>query len=199
MQVKTPPSALASGLLDQSERVFAGQLPRLEDVAAAVGVSRATLYYYFSGHDDLRSYLIAEHVHRGAAVISSANSVDGAAGPRLRATLAAMVRYLGERPGFCSGLLASSGSSGELGAVLQLNDAEIAAPLRALLAEGVEAGEFDIADVHAATDAMLGAVLFAVLGRSRQAGAPLDDDFAEGIARQLLSGIAPAATPGRSR
>lgn len=195
MGVKNPPSALGARLLDHSEQVFSGDLARLEDVAAAVGVSRATLYYYFAGHDDLRAFLITEHARRGAAAIEAANDPQQPARVRLLRMVTAMVGYLGERPGFCTAVVGSIGASGELASALRLNDAEIGEPLRALLRTGGESGEFAVADVRAAADVILGGVLFSVIGRSSQPGSAVDDQFATATAEQLVAGV--VATPGR--
>lgn len=192
--MKKPPPALCSRLLENSEDVFSGKLPRLEDVAVAVGVSRATLYYYFAGHDDLRGFLIAEHVEGGAKVIAEADT-PGRPDDRLRQVLAAMVRYLGERPGFCTGLLGSVAASGELGAALRLNDSVIGEPVRELLRQGIDEGQFDAADVRSAADAILGAVLFSVIGRAF-GGSAVDDEFARAIAAQLVAGVSARTSAG---
>src|SRR5258708_3433766 len=107
MTVKTPPADLAQRLLDVSEQVLdPGPALRLEDVARLVGASRATLYYSFSGRDDLLSFLLAEHARRGAEAVRAAVR-GGGDGPeaRLRAMVTALAGYLGGHPGTCAGLL----------------------------------------------------------------------------------------------
>jgi AcrR family transcriptional regulator len=106
--MKTPPADLAERLLNASEQVLVGDPPpRLEDVARLVGASRATLYYYFSGRDDLLTFLLTAHARRGAETVRTAIGPDGPPDLRLRAMVAAMVDYLGRHPGTCSGLLAA--------------------------------------------------------------------------------------------
>ena len=34
---------------------------RMEDIASAIGIPRATLYYYFAGKDDVLAFLLAAH------------------------------------------------------------------------------------------------------------------------------------------
>lgn len=189
--MKAVPLPLAEKLFDQSEAVFAGTLARLEDVAVAVNVSRATLYYYFGGQDDLRAFLITEHVRGGSAAIASAAAEPrSSALERLQAVLAAMTSYLGERPGFCAAILGSLGSAGsnaELAAALQLNHSEIAEPIRRLLGDAAIEGAIAVDDLAAAADTILGGVLFAVLGRARRA--PVDSAFARQVSEQLVRGI----------
>ena len=45
---------------------------RIDDLAALVGVPRATLYYYFSGKDDVFEFLLTQKLQRGTAAIAAA-------------------------------------------------------------------------------------------------------------------------------
>jgi len=113
--MKTPPADLAERLLDASEQVLYGDPPpRLEDVAQLVGASRATLYYYFSGRDDLLTFLLTAHARRGAETVRIAIGPDDPPDLRLRAMMAAMVKYLGHHPGMCAGLLTALGATGRM-------------------------------------------------------------------------------------
>jgi TetR/AcrR family transcriptional regulator len=188
--MKTPPADLAERLLDASEQVLFGDpAPRLEDVARLVGASRATLYYYFSGRDDLLTFLLAAHARRGAETVRNAIDPDDPPDQRLRTMVAAMVEYLGHHPGMCAGLLAALGATGRMSEVLQTNDTWIAAPLRELLAAGREIGVFAIDDVADATNALLGGVLLGVLGRSMSGADATDAIFQRHLTEQVVRGI----------
>lgn len=189
--MKTPPPDLTARLLEASADVLdLGSEPRLEDIARMVGASRATLYYYFSGREDLLAFLLAAHVEEGAAQMRAA--ADPAADPQqqLHATVSAMVRYLGARPGMCAGLLSALGASGRMDAALQANDRHIATPLRELLVEGRAKGVFAFAHAGDAANAILGGVLMGVLGRAMAQQDPTDASFAEGLADQVVRGVA---------
>ena len=85
--VKSPPAELARRLVGASAEILRpGRELRLEDVAALVGSARATLYYYFSGRDDLIGFLLQEHVTAASAAIDAAVKPDeppqGNSGPR---------------------------------------------------------------------------------------------------------------------
>ncbi|MDT7646033.1 MAG: hypothetical protein QOC75_3033, partial [Pseudonocardiales bacterium] len=52
--MRRPPRNLVQRLLSASEEILRpDQALRLEDIAALIGSARATLYYHFSGRDDL--------------------------------------------------------------------------------------------------------------------------------------------------
>jgi TetR/AcrR family transcriptional regulator len=188
--MKTPPADLAERLLDASEQVLFGDPPpRLEDVARMVGASRATLYYYFSGRDDLLTFLLTAHARRGAEIVRNAVGPEDPHDLRLRTMVASMIEYLGHHPGMCAGLLAALGSTGRMSEVLQTNDTWIAAPLRELLAAGRKTGAFAIDDVADAANALLGAVLLGVLGRSMTGADTTDAAFQRRLTEQALRGV----------
>jgi hypothetical protein len=97
--------------------------------------------------------------------------------------LTAMIVYLGQHPGTCAGLLGALGATGQMSEVLQTNDVWIAGPLRELLSA------LDVPNVTDAANAMLGAVLLAVLGRSMSGADPTDADFRTHLTEQILSGV----------
>ena len=188
--MKTPPPDLAGRLLDVSEQVLrTDPPPRLEDVARLVGASRATLYYYFSGRDDLLGFLLTAHAREGAEAVRAATDPADPPERRLRATVAALVDYLGHHPGTCAGLLGALGGTGRMSDVLQANDAWIAGPLRELLAEGGKAGAFALDNVADAANAVLGALLLGVLGRSMSGSDPTDPAFREQLTEQTVRGL----------
>jgi TetR/AcrR family transcriptional regulator len=193
--VKTPPPDLAHRLLDASEQVLhADPPPRLEDVARLVGASRATLYYYFSGRDDLVAFLLTAHARQAAQTVHAAVDPDDAPEPRLRATVAATVAYLGAHPRTCAGLLGALGDAGRMSEALQANDTWIAAPLRELLTDGRTAGAFAIDNIADAANAILGAILLAVLGRSTSGADTTDAQFHRQLTDQTIRGILPPDT-----
>lgn len=188
--MKNPPPDLAQRLLEVSEQVlYTDPPPRLEDVARLVGASRATLYYYFSGRDDLLSFLLTTHTQHGAQAVHDAVRPDDSPDKQLRAMVAALADYLGRHPGICAGLLGVLGGTGRMGEVLQANDARIATPLRELLARGRKTGAFAVDSPADAANAILGALLLAVLGRSLSGADPTDPRFRRHLTEQTVRGI----------
>jgi AcrR family transcriptional regulator len=188
--MKTPPADLAERLIAESESVLgADPPPRLEDVATAIGASRASLYYYFSGRDDLVAFLLASHARAGAAAVAAAVDPEAAPKDRLRRSVEALTEFLARHPGLCSGMLAAMGSAGRLAEALAVNEAAIAGPLRELIAAGVAAGEVVAPDPVDAANAVLGALLLGVLGRAMQGQDPADVAVRQRLVAQVLRGV----------
>lgn len=160
-----------------------------DDVADLVGASRATLYYYFSGRDDLLGYLLIEHAKAGAQAIEEATSAPVDAASRLRAAVDAMVDHLGHHPGVCAGFLTALGASGRMGDVLRVNETWIIDPLRSLLVEADDAGAVALPDVDDAAYAIVGGVLLGVLGRSMAGADATDAHFRDRLVDQVTRGV----------
>jgi TetR/AcrR family transcriptional regulator len=187
-----PPLYLWGGGPGSEQVLNPGPALRLEDVARLVGASRATLYYYFSGRDDLLSFLLAEHTRRGAEAMRAAVSASDGPEARLRAMVTALAGYLTTHPGTCAGLLSALGTAGRLGEILQARDTWIAAPLRAVLTEGGDAGVFAPGDPADAANAILGGLLLAVLGRAMTGADATDPRFRQHLADQMLRSVVTA-------
>jgi AcrR family transcriptional regulator len=164
---------------------------RLEDVAAMIGSSRATLYYYFGGRDDLVAYLLEEHMSATAAAIAAAGETQQPAPARLRLVVTVLVDFLGDRPGVCAGLLSFAGTAGRMEALMASKDAVIAAPLQQVLADGARSGEFPIGDPPDAANAMLGAMMIATLARWHS-GEGATPPFRRALVDQIVRGVLPA-------
>src|SRR4051812_11163853 len=196
--MKVPPPDLARRLLDESEGILTGDpAPRLEDVARTVGASRASLYYYFAGRDDLLAFLLTAHAREGSDLARARADATESPLARLRTMIEALAEYLGGHPGVCAGLLAATGSGRRMAEVLAVNDTWVAAPLRAVVAEGVARGLIaagDPADPAGVTDtvnAALGGLLLGVLGRASAGGDPADAGFQRHLVDQIMRGLAP--------
>jgi len=61
--VKQPPPELAERLWEVSDRFLAlGSDVKVDELAEMSGVPRATIYYYFSGKDDVMAFLLTQKV-----------------------------------------------------------------------------------------------------------------------------------------
>ena len=185
--MKTPPDHLAARLYDASAHILRLESEvKLDEVATTIGVPRATLYYYFSGREDLTEYLLIRHLEAGSEVFAPVLSGESKPGDKLRALLLAMIGFLAENPGVCGGLLSAMGAGIGMQEVMTANERVIAAPLRDLLIQGRESGEFNFDDPADTANVLLGAMLIAVLGRAVE-GRILDDaEFHKSIVDQLL-------------
>ncbi|MDY7103664.1 MAG: TetR family transcriptional regulator [Actinomycetota bacterium] len=191
--MKTPPDELAAKLIGASGRILSldGEV-KLDEVATSIGVARATLYYYFSGRDDLVGFLLAHHLRAGGEVLAAAlaDGVDLDPADRLRAVVESLAAFLAAHPGVCAGLLGAMGAGGRMAEVMAANDRAIGAPLRELLVEGRALGAFSFDDTADAANALMGAMVIAVLARAA-AARPLDDPaFPRSLADQLTRSVA---------
>ena len=91
--MKALPAELAERMCAASDEILQpGVDMRIDDLTDLVGVPRATLYYYFSGKDDVLEFLLAQKLQRGTASIAAAFDAPGDPVERLTAVLHAMVR-----------------------------------------------------------------------------------------------------------
>jgi hypothetical protein len=130
-----------------------------------------------------------EHARQGAEAVRTALRVDDPPAAQLRAMVSVLTGYLGGRPAICAGLLGAFGGAGRMREALQANDVMIAKPMRDLLARGRAAGEFAVADVATAANAIMGAMLLAVLGRASAGGDATDETFREQVTEHAVGGV----------
>jgi AcrR family transcriptional regulator len=189
--MRRPPPKLVQRLVSASEEVLRpDQALRLEDIATLIGSARATLYYHFSGRDDLVAFLLEENLRAAAEKIELA--VTTAQPPpvvQLRSAITALAGFLGGQPGVCAGLLSFAGATGRLGTLMAVKDAALAAPLRKLLDEGATTGQFTISDSRDAANAILGAALIATLTRWEDGRDTQDPEFQQALTDQLVRSV----------
>ena len=189
--MRRPPPKLVQRLVSASEEVLRpDQALRLEDVATLIGSARATLYYHFSGRDDLVAFLLEEHLRAAAQTIELAvATTQPPPAAQLRAAVTALAGFLGGQPGVCAGLLSFAGATGRLGTLMAAKDTALAAPLRKLLDEGATTGQFTISDSRDAANAILGAALIAMLTRWEEGRDTQDPEFQQALTDQLVRSV----------
>jgi TetR/AcrR family transcriptional regulator len=188
--MKAPSPELSRRLVAASEEILRpGRDLRLEDVAGLVGSARATLYYYFSSRDDLVAFLLNEHVTAASEAIAQAAPAGEPPAERLRLAVSALVGFLGRQPGVCAGLLSFAGAAGQLGSVMAVKDAMLAAPFEEILSAGTQSGAFSAGDPADAANAILGAAMIATLGRWDRGQDSTAADFQEALASQITRGV----------
>jgi AcrR family transcriptional regulator len=188
--MRSPPAKLAQRLVSASEEVLRpDRALRVEDIAALIGSPRATLYYYFSGRDDLVVFLLEEHLRVAAETIELAVTTARPPVVQLRSAITALVGFLGGHPGLCAGLLSFAGATGRLGTLMAAKDAKLAAPLRKLLDEGAAADQFAISDSRDAANAILGAAMIATLTRWEDGRDTQQPEFQQALTDQLVRSV----------
>jgi len=188
--MRRPPPKLVQRLVSASEEVLRpDQSLRLEDIATLIGSARATLYYHFSGRDDLVAFLLEEHLRVAAKTIELAVTTAQPSVVQLRSALTALVGFLGGQPGVCAGMLSFAGATGRLGSLMAAKDATLAAPLRKLLDEGAATDQFTISDSRDAANAILGAVMIATLTRWEDGRDTQEPVFQQALTDQLVRSV----------
>ncbi|MDT7694474.1 MAG: hypothetical protein QOI75_3841 [Pseudonocardiales bacterium] len=191
--MRRPPRNLVQRLLSASEEILRpDQALRLEDIAALIGSARATLYYHFSGRDDLVVFLLEEHLRVAANTIALAVTTTQPPAAQLRSAITALVGFLGGQPGVCAGMLSFAGATGRLGTLMAAKDANLTEPLRKLLDQGAATHHFTINDSRDSANAILGAALIATLTRWEDGRATQDPEFQQALTDQLVRSVARA-------
>jgi AcrR family transcriptional regulator len=169
----------------------------MEDIAAEAGVSRSTLYVYFSGRDELlRACLRRMHDQLRDAIVAAWEEHDDTAA-RLRALVEAMLERIDDNPAFFRLALATQGMTGQegtaVGAELAVIGLDVAGLIRDVIEHGTRSGALRLVDPDKATT-FVGQQIYGAM--SVRAGdpspAPIEESAAE-LCGFLMHGLAASA------
>ncbi len=185
--MKRPPDDLAAKLLEASSRLgTVGVDLSIDDMAREAGVARATLYYYFSGKEDLVAFLLDDKVTAVAAAIEKAAAQEGSVPERLRGIVHAVFAGMARQPALCLEMPTALQNPEAFGEVLLHAEEVVMAPLRHLLEEGVDSGALQITDVTTAMTFLQGAIWQVAMVRLLGDGALDADEATESVTPLLL-------------
>lgn len=180
----------ADGLLASFEDV------QMHDIAAAAGVARSSLYYYFANKDDVLAYLLRSMLHELNTATSEAAAGPGNPSERLSAVIRAQLSLLNDHPAASQQLIANLGRAGQLPDIAAQVHEGFEVPVRRLLTEGAADGTLrPLADEDLGATALFGAVL--VIGlRALVVDGHIDvDQVMAMIGPMFWHGIAPPDSP----
>ncbi len=190
--MKKLPEDLAQKLLDASNQLSGTNFDvGIDDIAQMAGVPRATLYYYFSGKDDLIGFFLSDKLNRASVAVQKAIASEGSVVERLERTLISVMQAMAEHPTLCTEMPGAIKEAGKYEDVVNGADRLMLAPLRELLIEGKAAGELVIPDVNTAAIALMGAVNMVALFQLVQTGTIDVDKTNEALIPQLIDGLLP--------
>jgi TetR/AcrR family transcriptional regulator len=164
---------------------------KMEDIAAATGVPKATLYYYFEGKEDILAFLFREVLAEVADAIGEAMGVEGTAADRLRAAIVAHLRVMEAFPAASRALQFDLGRAARIPEIDERIETAFRGPIRQLLDEGASDGSLRaVAHPRTIAVAILGTVTTVgintiSLGTSR----PLEE-IADDVMDFVLRGVA---------
>lgn len=194
--MKRVPEELAEKLRGVGDRFLEqGNSGRLDTVAEEAGIPRATLYYYFSGRDDLVTFFLLEKVERVATLNRAAIGGGGTALDRFGKALRATVHELASNPALCLNLMIAVGRADTMADLMAATDRAIMSPLRELLIEARATGEAEVPDVELATSSLMGGISMAVLQRHYRTGDVDPDAIADALVSTAINGIETRTPP----
>jgi TetR/AcrR family transcriptional regulator len=163
---------------------------KIDDVARSIGVPRATLYYYFSGKEDILAFLLRTLLEDVAAEVQRAVSGQGDGVARLRAALRAQLEVLAGNPETAQLLVANIGRAGRLADIAVAVNAAFHDPVITILRAGIEDGSIRGVDPERAASALFGAVILTGLHEIVLHGRLDPDDVLDDVSTVVLDGLA---------
>jgi TetR/AcrR family transcriptional regulator len=189
--VKTPPDDIAEKLIAASKKFTGTGLDvSMDEVARAADIPRATLYYYFSGRDDLLRFYLTQKLDTVSVAMQKAAASEGTAVERLSNLIRAVLHAMAAQPAICTELPEALRRSRNGFTELALKaDLVMRQPIRDLLIEGRANGEFDVKDVDVAIDSLHGAVGQVAMARITVTGELDADAVADALIPLVMNGL----------
>lgn len=168
---------------------------KIDEIAAATGVPKATLYYYFAGKEDILVFLFNDFLAVMAGDVLLAVDADKPASERLADVVEAQLRRMFEQPAVCRALIGDLGRAGRLPEIAEAINGAFYSPLERLLREGAADGSLRKADNPETTAAAIfGAVTIAGLAHLVRPATPDRTSTANIVVDILLHGLTARTT-----
>jgi AcrR family transcriptional regulator len=163
---------------------------RMDDLVAASGVPRATLYYHFRGKDAVLGWLMHSTIGHLATAIKEATGAPGMARDRLEAVIRSVLRTVSEYPEACRVLIGNLEQAGQLSETVAELFPAFHVPVIAVLEEGAADGSLrPVGDPVATASALFGAVIIAAL-QALVVGSDLEpESMGDSLVDLLLGGL----------
>lgn len=165
---------------------------KIEDVAAATGVAKATLYYYFTGKEDILAFLLEDVLQHISNEVSILMAAEGSGADRLHGVIGAQLKVMAQRPAACRALIGELGRAARMPVIADKISSAYLEPVETLLREGAADGSLVAGDnARAAAIALFGAVTITALTYLITDDALDEDLVARTIHNVLFTGLRP--------
>lgn len=190
--MKRPPDDLVEKLLAVSDQLTGTDLNvSVDDIAKMANVPRATLYYYFSGKEDLLSFFLSDKLHRVSVAIGKAVAGEGTVVERLEDTLVAIMGAMMDHPAICTEMPGAIKEAAKYSEVMNEAEKVILAPISELLLEGKASGQLAMTDVNTTAIALMGAVNMVAMFQLVQTGTIDMEATKSALIPQLIQSVLP--------
>jgi AcrR family transcriptional regulator len=196
--IRPVPAALAGRLYAAAGLIAERGLDdtKIEDIAEATGIPKATLYYYFPGKQEILAFLLADMLTLMADEVAVAADQPGTARERLTAVVNAQLRVMTQHPEACQALVGDLGRAGRLPDIADAIINAFHQPVEQLLKDGAADGSLrPVEDPSAAASTVFGAVTMTGLAYLIRSEIAAPDAVAAGVVDVLLTGLAPIDVP----
>ena len=160
----------------------------MREIADEADLSIGNLYYYFSGKDEILLYCQERTLEHMLAAVEAARAMPASSAERLRAVLRAHVHAMLDELEGATAHLEVEALPEELRAPVIAKRDRYERAVRALVMDGVRAGEFARVDTALVTRAMLGAVNWSARW-FRPDGPQTSAEIAQSLADYLVKGL----------
>jgi TetR/AcrR family transcriptional regulator len=131
----------------------------IEALSETTGIPSSTLYYNFTGKNEILAFLLQDWLERTSAGVEAAIASNGSASDRLAAVVTAQLDAMANDPATCQVLLAELGRIDRLPHIADAVQSAFHRPVAKLLADGAAHNCFRKVDIEHATSVLYGAVI----------------------------------------
>lgn len=183
--------------LELAAEVFAERgldATRIDDVAKATGIPRATLYYYFPGKEHILAHLLSRTLTAMTVRLEAAVTARGTGRQRLERLVHEHLGFIASHGPTYRLLFAELGKAASLIDIAAGVDRAVLAPLRAALRQAADDRSLLIDDVAVTASVVYGAVLVAGMETLLRGGGDVQaaaNVRADALLKVLMSGLEP--------
>ncbi|MEV0669195.1 TetR/AcrR family transcriptional regulator [Mycobacterium sp. NPDC050441] len=192
---RTVPPTVAEKLYAATDLIAARGLDKtkIEDIATASGVPKATLYYYFKGKDDILAFLFRDALDALARDVAAAADAPGAGRDRLAAVVGVQVAHTMKSPGTSRALVGDLGRAIRLPELTSSIQEAFYEPLTRVLRAGAADGSLrDLADPEGSAISAFGAIMLTAMLHNVINSGKTQHEVTDDVMDFILNGLAPS-------